>query len=152
MKVISIRQPWAQLIVTSHKQFETRNWTTKHRGDILIHASAGKMTKLEKKIYGEGICKFGVPCIAAEDWSYGAIIGIAKIVNMHPINQHFIVSPKEYHFGDYSLNEQRFAWEMSNPVLFQYPVPAKGTLGVWDYEISDYDLSRLVSGHQLPNF
>lgn len=42
MKVISIMQPWATLIVLGHKKIETRSWNTKYRGEILIHASAGK--------------------------------------------------------------------------------------------------------------
>lgn len=43
MKVLSIQQPWASLIVQGHKRIETRSWNTKYRGDILIHASIGKM-------------------------------------------------------------------------------------------------------------
>ena len=38
MRAISIRQPWAWLIVNGHKPVENRTWPTKHRGDTLIHA------------------------------------------------------------------------------------------------------------------
>ena len=38
MKAISIRQPWAWLIVNGYKDVENRTWSTKHRGPILIHA------------------------------------------------------------------------------------------------------------------
>ena len=37
MKAISIRQPWAWLIVQGYKDVESRTWATKHRGPILIH-------------------------------------------------------------------------------------------------------------------
>lgn len=40
MKALSIRQPWAWLIVMGFKPIENRTWATGHRGEILIHASA----------------------------------------------------------------------------------------------------------------
>ena len=39
MKVISIRQPWASLIVNGYKEYEFRSWKTNFRGPIYIHAS-----------------------------------------------------------------------------------------------------------------
>ena len=36
IKAISIRQPWAQMIVQGFKTIETRIWDTGHRGDLLI--------------------------------------------------------------------------------------------------------------------
>jgi hypothetical protein len=37
-KALSIRQPWAWLIVHGYKRYENRTWSTKLRGEILIHA------------------------------------------------------------------------------------------------------------------
>lgn len=39
MKVLSIRQPWAWLIVVGWKDIENRTWSTAYRGPLLIHAS-----------------------------------------------------------------------------------------------------------------
>lgn len=39
--VISVRQPWAWLIIHAGKDIENRNWTTKVRGRVLIHAAKG---------------------------------------------------------------------------------------------------------------
>jgi hypothetical protein len=36
---LSVRQPWAWLIVNGYKDVENRTWPTKVRGRILIHAS-----------------------------------------------------------------------------------------------------------------
>ena len=36
---LSIRQPWAWLIVNGHKPVENRRWETRWRGPLLIHAS-----------------------------------------------------------------------------------------------------------------
>lgn len=46
MKALSIRQPWAWLIVQGHKPLENRTWSTNFRGPMLIHASQG-MTQQE---------------------------------------------------------------------------------------------------------
>ncbi|VWD49752.1 hypothetical protein BLA17378_08633 [Burkholderia aenigmatica] len=46
MKALSIRQPWAWLIVQGFKDIENRTWPTRFRGRVLIHASKG-MTKAE---------------------------------------------------------------------------------------------------------
>lgn len=39
IRILSIRQPWAELIVSGIKRIENRTWNTKYRGPVLIHAS-----------------------------------------------------------------------------------------------------------------
>jgi hypothetical protein len=39
MKIFSVRQPWAALIVSRHKDIENRTWSTRYSGPVLIHAS-----------------------------------------------------------------------------------------------------------------
>ena len=39
MKAISVKQPWANLIAAGRKTIETRTWTTKYRGQLLIVSS-----------------------------------------------------------------------------------------------------------------
>ncbi len=46
MKALSIRQPWAWLIVNGLKDIENRGWATWVRGPVLIHAAKG-MTRDE---------------------------------------------------------------------------------------------------------
>lgn len=43
---ISVRQPWAWLIVNGLKDIENRSWATRYRGAVFIHAAKG-MTKDE---------------------------------------------------------------------------------------------------------
>lgn len=38
MKALSIRQPWASLIIAGIKDVENRSWRTRFRGRILVHA------------------------------------------------------------------------------------------------------------------
>ena len=41
MKVLSIKEPWASLIINGYKKYEFRSWKTNYRGKILIHAGKG---------------------------------------------------------------------------------------------------------------
>lgn len=45
MKTLSVRQPWATLLVSGLKDIENRTWAPNHKGRILIHASQAKVTK-----------------------------------------------------------------------------------------------------------
>ena len=45
MKVLSIKEPFASLIMNKKKRIETRSWKTNYRGEIYIHASKSKMNK-----------------------------------------------------------------------------------------------------------
>lgn len=46
MIALSIRQPWAWLILNAGKDIENRTWRTRFRGRVLIHAGKG-MTRAE---------------------------------------------------------------------------------------------------------
>ena len=39
--IISVRQPWAWLIMHAGKDIENRTWSTKVRGRVLVHAAKG---------------------------------------------------------------------------------------------------------------
>jgi hypothetical protein len=41
VRVLSIGQPWATVIIRGVKPFEARTWSTPFRGEIAIHASSG---------------------------------------------------------------------------------------------------------------
>jgi len=51
MKALSIRQPWAWLLVEGFKDIENRTWKTNYRGSFLIHASKQFDTKSVVWIY-----------------------------------------------------------------------------------------------------
>jgi hypothetical protein len=61
MLALSIRQPWASLILKGGKDIENRDWPTKYRGRILIHAAKG-MTRAEH----EDAIHFAVQAIQAD--------------------------------------------------------------------------------------
>lgn len=82
MKAISIRQPWAWLIVNGYKDIENRTWNTKYRGPVLIHAAQG----LTRREYDEAcamvvdrMIQIDIPEL--EDLDRGGIVGIATITD-----------------------------------------------------------------------
>lgn len=84
MKAISIRQPWAWLIVNGFKDIENRSWDTKYRGIVLIHASSRKPTMIEvaearrilRNTHGNQI-EETMP--SADQFQLGGIVGYAYI-------------------------------------------------------------------------
>lgn len=95
MKVISLLQPWATLVVIGAKKIETRSWNTKHRGPILIHASSRKVTLNEGSTEFWNMV-FGLfPAKEYAKLPYGAIIGQANIVDTFSTNDLASTSNKE---------------------------------------------------------
>jgi hypothetical protein len=81
MKAVSIRQPWAWLIVNGHKDIENRDWPTKHRGPLLIHAGKSPAAPEAWK-NAERLCKrLGIDQPDRHDLSYGGIVGRVDVVD-----------------------------------------------------------------------
>ncbi len=81
MKALSIRQPWAWAILNAGKDIENRNWKTRFRGRVLIHAGKtfdddGHMDLCIKQMRGE----FSVPSDEIE-FKTGGIVGSVDIVD-----------------------------------------------------------------------
>lgn len=73
MKALSIRQPWAHLIIKGIKRIENRTWNTRYRGPILIHASQ-RCEPLEGIEYG-----YDLKLPARKDLPRGALVGVAYL-------------------------------------------------------------------------
>lgn len=85
MIALSLRQPWAWMVVHGGKSIENRRWNTRTRGPFLIHAAKG-MTRDEY----EDACAFAkdvAPDLVvppAADLLRGGIIGRARLVDVVP--------------------------------------------------------------------
>lgn len=126
-KALSIRQPWAWLIVNGYKDIENRNWPTRLRGEILVHASKG-MTREEYTdvayflAYNAGIFERKIKLPAYEELERGGVVGKVTITDCVKVSQ----SP--WFFGKYG-----FCLTDAKPLPF---TPFKGALGFFD--IPDY--------------
>ena len=89
MKALSIRQPWAWLIVKGVKPIENRTWATKYRGRFYVHASekfdmsaqdyAKFKRELEKDALHDGV-DLAMPETPA-DFDRGGIVGSVELVD-----------------------------------------------------------------------
>lgn len=83
MLALSIRQPWAWHILHSGKDIENRDWHTRVRGRILIHASKG-MTRDEYEDGQDPLWAVGGPTIelpGIHELDRGGLVGTVEIVD-----------------------------------------------------------------------
>lgn len=79
MKALSIRQPWAWLIVQGHKKIENRTWGTKKRGRFLIHASSKRPSDDDMAAAKEICDKLHIELPEKHEFVLGAIVGYATL-------------------------------------------------------------------------
>ena len=81
MKALSIRQPWAELIVAGHKDIENRRWRTDYRGPVLIHAGVNiEPIDADLREWVKRVSGFDLP--QAADLPRGGIVGQVEIVDL----------------------------------------------------------------------
>jgi len=131
IKALSIRQPWAWAIVHAGKDTENRDWPTKYRGPVAIHASKGMgkdeyemaahfiTTTLGSAPSQEWLSQWHGVCAAPYRLDRGGIVGVADIVDCQP------QSDSPWFFGKYG-----FLIRNARPVEF---IPVKGALGFFDW-------------------
>lgn len=125
MKVLSIKEPWATLIINGHKEYEFRSWKTNYRGKILIHAS--------KSMEKENVIRFQDLKL---NYNPGFIIGEAEIEDCIPVTKEFennLINKNELVYG-VTRNRDGYAWKLKNIKILEKPIKAKGRLGLWDLD------------------
>lgn len=107
---LSVRQPWAWLIVNGHKDIENRSWHTSRRGRILIHAGQ----RFEQAGYERVVRHMGIALPDKADLGRGGIVGVVEIVDV--VEQ----ASSQWFEGPYG-----FVLANPRPLTF---VPARGRL------------------------
>lgn len=77
MKTLSVRNPYAWLIVAGLKPIENRTWAVEHRGPLLIHAAK----KPAQRSIGEIEAQYRVT-IDQDELQFGGIIGVVDLVSI----------------------------------------------------------------------
>lgn len=85
MPALSIRQPWAWLIVHGFKDVENRAWYTPLRGAFLVHAgktfSRAYFADQRRELALAGLLPDGFPSFEELERQCGGIVGQARIVD-----------------------------------------------------------------------
>jgi len=120
MKVLSLKQPWAELILQGKKRIEIRKWNTNFRGEFLIHSS--------KNPDEEAMKRFGfssLPC--------GFILGKARLVDVRVYrDDEEFNKDKDLHLATREWGNHGFILEDAERIE---KIPAKGKLNFWDFEL-----------------
>lgn len=82
MIALSIRQPWASLIMSGDKNIENREWPTRFRGRFLVHASKSctRAEFAEAIDFAEGVLGRGITA-DLKTIHRGGIIGSVELVD-----------------------------------------------------------------------
>lgn len=119
MKVLSLKQPFAELILEGKKKIELRKWNTKFRGEFLIHSS-----KVPDK---ESMKKFGFI-----ELPLGCIVGKATLVDVkHYSNEEEHVKDKNLHLASSYWGNYGFVLDKVERIT---QIPVNGKLGFWDFD------------------
>ncbi len=160
MKALSLMQPWASLLSIGAKTHETRGWSTKYRGPLLIHASKAWTLRMALLCYQEpyfrALRAAGIELPARCDGTRlpyflptGAIIAVAQLVDCRPTpsGSHYAdrgraawpASDLDRAFGNWEPG--RFAWQLEDVRPLRKPVECAGKLNLWE---PDEDLLSAV--------
>lgn len=135
-------QPWASLFLFNEAQYETRTWKTKYRGPLAIHTSK----KIDSNVCNNNVIQHLLSKheLNRSNLPTSMIIGVCNLINCVKViedNQESavledgrIVSGNDYFLGDFRVGN--YIWEVSNKEMLIDFIPAKGKLGLWEYDIN----------------
>lgn len=134
---LSVWHPYAGLISGKMKQFETRSWSTRHRGLLYLHASK-RWTEDEKDV-AHRFCAYypgareAIFSTGRSTPPLGCIIARCELVDCIPVEKLWnTLTEQERAFGDYSAG--RFAWQLEVLALPPEPVLAKGAQAIFRWQ------------------
>lgn len=111
-KVLTIKQPWAELIMTGRKDVENRTWRTEYRGVLWIHSA--KEPDLAAWLEHRGELGPGAD-------SSGLIVGSVVLIDCVKGFDSEWAMPDHWH------------WVIRGARRLRTPVPARGKMGVWEF-------------------
>ncbi|MFD0997713.1 ASCH domain-containing protein [Ohtaekwangia kribbensis] len=135
-KVITVKQPWAQLIVMGLKEWETRSKGTPHRGELYIQSSKAFDEEDWELCVTNPFFKEAIP--DPNRLVCGEIIGkvdVTAVQKTEVIRQLLRMNDtykgkRELAFGDF--RDGRFGYQCSNAVEFSNHIKVRGQLGIWN--------------------
>ena len=131
MKALTLTQPWATLVAREAKRWETRSWTTYHRGPLAIHAAKEYPTYAR---HLRTIEPFATELRDVGDLPLGVllcVVELREVLRTEDAAVRFVIegTPEES-FGDWSHG--RYAWRLGIVRSFAEPKEWRGAQGLWN--------------------
>ena len=126
MKVLTIKEPWASLIVNGYKKYEFRSWKTKYRGKILIHAGMSLEKDAAKRFSEYNL-----------EYYKGAIIGEATITDCILVDTKFNEELRKINPLVYARSNhvETYAWKLENIKKYIMAPKLDQHLVCWSFNI-----------------
>jgi hypothetical protein len=125
VRALTIRQPWAELIIRGEKDVENRSWKTDHRGPLLIHAATA-VDRAACEAHGISL-----------DVPRGALVGIVELVDVTRDRT------SRWH------KDGRWGWYLARARRFDRPVPLPGRRILFD--VPDRKVAAQLGGRRRPS-
>ena len=131
MQALTIREPWASLIVSTNKKFETRDWKRNYRGVLAIHSGKQSVPVEDYPLGLEEILDDLE--ITQNDLNNNKqkIIAIATLKEIHLMTDKFINEQTELERLTGFWEPGLYAWELTDIKPITQPIPARGMPGLW---------------------
>ncbi len=128
MKALTVKEPWASLIINGYKEYEFRSWKTNYRGRILIHAGLTLEEDASKNFKDYNL-----------NYGKGEIIGEATLTDCILVTDKleddlYKLNPLVYAKSKHS---RVYAWKLEDIKVYNRRIPSKGRLGLWNYNINN---------------
>jgi activating signal cointegrator 1 len=160
LRVLTVRQPRATLLVHRIKCNDTFTWEAPYRGLVAIHA-ADTITQPERDMSDTIIYKAALNRCGYRDWTelpVGAIVGVGTLNGVTSVGCYNIdMATLEFALGDYS--ENRFVWHFNDMRPVSPIVGLRGHIGLWTpsellrdliLKRSGFDRDQPVKASQTP--
>jgi hypothetical protein len=115
---LTVRQPWAELLISGRKSIEIRSKAPQYRGRMWLHAGLKNYPELEREFGFEHLYR-------------GGFVGSIQLVGVVPLTKERWVLWRDNHLDLGEYRSGFFAWMIAAPRRFQIPVRGKGQLGLF---------------------
>jgi len=126
-KCLSLKQPFAELLVSGKKTIELRTWNTKFRGEFLVHASK----KMDKEAFEKNR-------IDPDSLIVGAIIGKAILFDVKFYkNRNLFLKDRSKHLAATKYSDHRYGFLIRAARRFRKPLIIPGRLRFFNVEYKE---------------
>lgn len=117
--VLSIRQPWVELILSGQKTIEVRTWKTNFRGELYLHAG--------KSIDYDAVSYYNLGSFI---FTTGSILGRALLTDCIKFDQTSWETLRPLHLNYDTLDKNKYGFILEKIERIE-PIPMKGKLGIF---------------------
>jgi len=121
MKAISIRQPWADLVIQGKKTLDLRTRKINYRGPLAIHAS--------QTIEEDACQQFEVDLASL---TVGAVIGIVNLIEVFAIDETLYREKADQHLSHRGYRGDLYGWQFKEPKELHRPIMYRGRQGLFN--------------------